>query len=166
MNQLDITVLYMDEEFDISLDSGMCNKVTVLTYLKETKQERFEQESGEDVDAELDDEFDVIDWKGVPPNLQDWDILDKLMGYYETSSLDDIKVWAAAHSCGIDFSNVEEAYQGSYKDDEDFAYETACQIGAINDKVNWPYTCIDWRHAARELMNDYCGDNGYYFRNF
>lgn len=62
-------------------------------------------------------------------------------------------------------SNIEEAYQGQYKDDEDFAQELADQIGAIDRHLSWPHTCIDWTRAARELMYDYCEDNGYYFRN-
>lgn len=59
----------------------------------------------------------------------------------------------------------EEAYQGEYRSDEDFAQELAEQLGSIDKNVSWPYTCIDWEWAARELMYDYFESNGYYFRN-
>lgn len=61
--------------------------------------------------------------------------------------------------------DVEEAYQGEYSSDVDFAQEMAEQLGALKDNTEWPYTCIDWEYAARELMYDYFESNGYYFRN-
>lgn len=60
---------------------------------------------------------------------------------------------------------AEEAYAGEFKDDEEFAEDMAEQIGAITDDVQWPYTCIDWKYASRELMYDYFEMDGYYFRN-
>lgn len=38
---------------------------------------------------------------------------------------------------------------------EDYARETAIDIGAIKDDAHWPATCIDWERAARELAMDY-----------
>lgn len=62
--------------------------------------------------------------------------------------------------------DAEEAYQGEYQDDEAFARETADQLGLLNDQdIQWPYSCIDWERAARDLMFDYSEDNGHYFRN-
>lgn len=58
-----------------------------------------------------------------------------------------------------------EAYAGEYASDEDFAQEMAEEVGAIARKVEWPYTCIDWEQAARELMYDYFEEGGYYFSN-
>lgn len=69
---------------------------------------------------------------------------------------------------GDHYANVgdfEEAYQGEYRSDEDFAQETAESIGAIDTDASWPNDCIDWERAARELMYDYAEENGYYFRN-
>lgn len=40
-------------------------------------------------------------------------------------------------------------------DFKEYAQELAEDIGAINEVDNWPYTCIDWEHAARELSYDY-----------
>ena len=69
---------------------------------------------------------------------------------------------------GEEYATVEgfeEAYSGQFSSDEDFARDMAEQLGSINKDVAWPYTCIDWEWAARELMYDYAEEDGYYFRN-
>lgn len=38
---------------------------------------------------------------------------------------------------------------------EDYAKELAENIGAVKDDAQWPYSCIDWEMAARELQYDY-----------
>lgn len=38
---------------------------------------------------------------------------------------------------------------------EDYARELAEDIGAVDPNASWPYTCIDWEKAARELSTDY-----------
>ena len=36
-----------------------------------------------------------------------------------------------------------------------------------NDVItSWPYNCIDWQHAARELMYDYMTHDDFYFHNY
>ena len=57
--------------------------------------------------------------------------------------------------------DFEEAYQGQYDSDEDFAQE----LGEIDKSAHWPNNCIDWEYAAKELMYDYSAEDGYYFRN-
>jgi hypothetical protein len=37
----------------------------------------------------------------------------------------------------------------------DYAEELANDIGLTDDRDAWPYTCIDWERAARELRMDY-----------
>lgn len=64
-----------------------------------------------------------------------------------------------------DPESVLDSYYGQYDSDEDFAYQLAEDCGYIKDDVSWPYTCIDWEHAARELMYDFIEMNGYYFSN-
>jgi len=76
-----------------------------------------------------------------------------------------IEVVEAALECGISASDIDEAYQGEYDDDKDFARETADQLGAVDKTASWPMNCIDWEFAARELMYDYCSQNNHYFRN-
>jgi len=65
-----------------------------------------------------------------------------------------------------DGDRFDETYRGTWDSDEDFARELAEEIGAINREVNWPYTCIDWEWAAREIMYDYCESDGHYFSNY
>ena len=77
----------------------------------------------------------------------------------------DEDVVEAALSLGISPSTIAEAYQGKYRSDEDFAQSLAEDLGEIKNNVSWPYTCIDWEKAARELMYDYCEESGHYFRN-
>jgi antirestriction protein len=60
---------------------------------------------------------------------------------------------------------AEETYCGEFSSDEDFARDMAEQLGDIKKDVSWPYTCIDWEYASKELMYDYSESNGYYFRN-
>jgi antirestriction protein len=71
----------------------------------------------------------------------------------------------AALECDVQASDIEEAYQGHYRDDEKFAQDMAEQLGSVDKNASWPNDCIDWEKAARELMYDYCSHNGHYFRN-
>lgn len=41
------------------------------------------------------------------------------------------------------------------RDFVEYAQELAYDIGALKDNATWPYTCIDWDHAAVELSYDY-----------
>ena len=38
---------------------------------------------------------------------------------------------------------------------EDYAYQLAEDIGAIEDTSSWPASCIDWKKAAEHLQMDY-----------
>lgn len=38
---------------------------------------------------------------------------------------------------------------------KDYAQELAEEIGALDRSSKWPYNCIDWETAARELQTDY-----------
>jgi len=63
------------------------------------------------------------------------------------------------------WADCQDSYSGSYESDEAFAEDMAEQCGDYTRQVSWPYTCIDWEWAARELMYDYIEENGHYFRN-
>jgi antirestriction protein len=71
----------------------------------------------------------------------------------------------AAIYCGITAENFEDAYCGKHESDKDFAYDQADQLGGLEEDMVWPYTCIDWDRAARELMYDYEEHKGHYFRS-
>lgn len=62
-------------------------------------------------------------------------------------------------------ADFEEAYQGEYSSDADFARNMADSLGAIDDNATWPHQYIDWEAAARDLMQDYLEADGYYFGN-
>lgn len=120
---------------------------------------------------EEDPEFMFQDFDEVPARFKDESMseseLQELYDFIEMveDSGHDMEVFEAAEACGIDPSDVDEAYQGKYDSDEDFAEEMAEQLGYMDEKKGWPFNCIDWEYAARELMYDYCSDKGHYFRN-
>lgn len=87
------------------------------------------------------------------------ELLDR--GYWDEEAID------AAISLGISLDNFEEAYYGKFRSDAEFAQNVAEECGDIPQagSSHWPLYCIDWEFAAKELMYDYCEENGYYFRN-
>ena len=42
-----------------------------------------------------------------------------------------------------------------YSHFKEYAQELAEDCGMVMDNAKWPYTCIDWDQAARELLMDY-----------
>ena len=73
------------------------------------------------------------------------------------------EVWEAAYELRMPPDKVEEAYEGTYNSDSDYAYEYAERTGAIDQEIRWPYTSIDWQQAAKDL--DFTEENGHYFNN-
>jgi antirestriction protein len=133
-----------------------------------------EQELQEAINEELEaiDEQDssvtILDFDGIPDRFISKGKLDpeyfEFIEAVDNSSYDE-DVFLAGLDCGLSLDQIEEAYQGFYHSDEDFAQELADQLGYIDRNVSWPYTCIDWEHAARELMYDYVCTESHYFRN-
>jgi antirestriction protein len=108
----------------------------------------------QDIDGE---HFGMITESSIDDNL--WELI---------NTLDDneAEIYAAYRkNFDGDWNECQDAYSGKYDSDEDFAEDMAEQCGMIQDKISWPYTCIDWEWAARELMYDYIEENGHYFRN-
>jgi len=88
----------------------------------------------------------------------------------EASHLDADIIQAYIDNVGGDIdsntiANAEEAYQGEFNSDADFAEDMAEQLGYMDEAKCWPFNCIDWEHAGRELMYDYFESGGHYFRN-
>lgn len=115
---------------------------------------------------EEDPEYMFQDWEGIPDLYigESWldETIFKVIEFIEKSHMDEEAILAGL-GLDIPIEKIEEAYQGQYDSDEDFARQFADDIGAIQDDCSWPYTCIDWEWAARELMYDYQENNGYYF---
>lgn len=55
--------------------------------------------------------------------------------------------------CCLDWEYGETLIRDSYF--EEYARELADDIGAIQPNMSWPYTCIDWKQAAKDLKEDY-----------
>ena len=68
----------------------------------------------------------------------------------------------AALECDVAVSDIEEAYQGEWQNDEDFAYDLIDSIYG-KEVLDSPVR-IDWGGTAEDIMMDYCEHNGYYFR--
>jgi hypothetical protein len=91
----------------------------------------------------------------------------RILEAYELNGVEITDAYADAF--GWDYvtaDKVSDAFVGEYESDESFAREMAESTGAIKDDAQWPYTCIDWELAARDLMYDYTESNGYYFNNY
>lgn len=115
----------------------------------------------------LCEEWIVADAEDVPHQYVGEHSIDEAYWAYrgaiEASYLDE-DVFRAAAELDIPPEMVEELYQGEHDNDEDFACSMAEDLGLLQKNVQWPYTCIDWTHAARELMYDYGTSEGHYFR--
>lgn len=66
---------------------------------------------------------------------------------------------AYAANVGVQHATAEgfdDAYAGEWKNASDYAYDTARDTAASEDIIKmfdeWPFSCIDWDHAARELI--------------
>lgn len=113
------------------------------------------------------EEWCVGDVDDVPRSMvSDFGLSDEFWQYKEAqeSSSYDWEVFVAAMDLDIPPEMVEDTYQGEFDSDRDFALDFAEQCDLLSEQSNWPYTCIDWDHAARELMFDYGASSRHYFR--
>jgi antirestriction protein len=134
--------------------------------------EEFLQACAELHSDESDPELMFQDWEDIPEGMVSESHVDAALWDWLELDEDDRNILAAyRENCGdsADIEQAREAYQGTYSNDEEFAQQLAEDLGSINDNANWPYTCIDWERAARELMFDYFAvdrdGERYYFRN-
>jgi antirestriction protein len=65
-----------------------------------------------------------------------------------------------------DLDAFQDSYVGQYESLEEYAQELAGELyGKELDDARWPFTCINWQHAAEELSHDYALlGGGYVFR--
>jgi antirestriction protein len=128
-------------------------------------------------DDETDAEFMIQDSEGfMSKGISESLCESELQAIYDTfesieSSHLDVDIIEAYCECygydieDVKISDIEESYVGSYDSDSDFAEELANELGYMDKDNHWPYNCIDWDYAARELMYDYSEHNGHYFRS-
>lgn len=110
----------------------------------------------------------VISSEDIPSTYIDGDELEAEFWEYKdllSSSYLSAEAIDAGLECGISLNNIEEAYQGEYRCNTDFAEQMAEDLGLTSEKQEWPFNHIDWEAAAKDLMMDYSEHNGYYFRD-
>jgi antirestriction protein len=126
--------------------------------------------------GELCEEWIVCDSEGIPSNyvrnysLDDeffvyQEVIDELENNYGDDAGDILDAWLFyGHS--IDEStkdNIEDAYNGKWRSDEDFVENMLEECGDIPKDIP-PYIYIDWEATARDVMIDYFEHDGHYFR--
>jgi len=115
-------------------------------------------------DDEIDHELMFQDFDDVHKNYQDECVnLTALYEYIDACNNNDKSIIDAGLDCEIPLESIMDAYQGQYDSDEDFAYDYAESCGVLNKNDEWPYNCIDWSIAARDLMFDFTKSNNHYF---
>jgi len=75
----------------------------------------------------------------------------------------DIAVIDAALALDINIETIDESYAGEWGSDEDFVQHLLEECGNIPENLP-PYVHIDWERTARDIMYDYCAEDGHYFR--
>ena len=113
-----------------------------------------------------DEEWIVCDYEGVPPALVgEYDLSSDFFAYSEclANTRLDAEVINAGLAAGFDLLCIEEMYRGEYDSDIAFAEQWAEDTGSINESLGWPYDCIDWDRAARDLMHNYTEHKHHYF---
>jgi antirestriction protein len=114
---------------------------------------------------ESDPELMFQDFDDIHKNYQRECVDLNALYEYVIACNDNIKdVIDAGLDCEIPLDSIMVAYIGQYDSDSDFAYDMADQCGYLTLEANaWPYNCIDWHKAARELMYDNVESKGHYF---
>ena len=115
---------------------------------------------------QTDEEWIVCDYEDVPPEfVSEYNLSVDFFEYSEflSNTYLDRSVINAGLECGFSLMCIEEAYQGQYDSDADFAERFAEETGTVTDTINWPFTCINWDWAAAELMHDYSEHDHHYF---
>ena len=125
-------------------------------------------------DTKLDLTADIIDTRDIIGMLEKLEDLQESGDYLETPDCEMAmlrKILSNLESLGGD-----EQWRGNWypvtliRDSyfTQYAQELAEDIGAVKSDAQWPHTCIDWEHAARELKDDYIavdiGDLTYWTR--
>lgn len=97
--------------------------------------------------------------EGIKAVQTEWDSSD------EAEELRDIEAFLEEGT--REFQHGETLILDSYF--EEYAQELAEAVADVPRDIRWPYTCIDWEKAARELQYDYTsaelGSYTYWFRN-
>jgi antirestriction protein len=92
------------------------------------------------------DSLDVIERIAYLANIEERD-------EDEDRELTALRALAAEAEGSPDWTHGETLIRESYF--KEYAQELADDLCYTDREAQWPYTCIDWDHAARELRYDY-----------
>jgi len=164
-----VTLIGMEDELDVDIAGFDCVQdledfiTEQVEEFNENNPENEAQVKGWKV-TDVNNCGSEVSWmlaESLDPGNWEWEWIEHMGSNNMTH---DVAVCESAFQLDITVDNYEEAYQGHFSSAEHFAQETAEAIGAIPDGLGWPCSCIDWDHAASELMQDYCEEDDYYFR--
>lgn len=111
---------------------------------------------------------DVIDTRDVQERIDELQAME-MRDENEEAELQTLEAFAAdIRDACPDYHYGETLIHDRYF--VEYARELASDIGAIQPKLSWPYTCIDWQAAADELRHDYTSaefdGETYWFRQY
>lgn len=126
------------------------------------------------------EEYAVHDYSGLPDYLthSEWPNFSALLEYKEAISefegsgelarAEAFQLICEDRRATLTSEDFNENYCGFYSDGAEYAQDLACDTGAINDSMKWPFDCIDWDMAFDALeMNTFRANGGLYvFHNF
>lgn len=95
----------------------------------------------------------IIDSRDVIARIAELERDEETLDEEEQAELAALRALADDVSGSPGWAYGEILIRGSYF--VEYAQEFAEDIGAITRAAPWPYDCIDWDHAARELRYDY-----------
>ncbi len=98
-------------------------------------EEQEEDEEGNKPEEITADDIEIIGKDCNEPEIDTSFDLFTYAKYYCNSDNYDVEVLKAAYNCDVQPADVDEAYSGEFKDDEDFAEDMAEQTGLIDRKL-------------------------------
>jgi antirestriction protein len=101
---------------------------------------------------EITNQDDIIDSRYVIERIDTLEA-DENRTEEETAELAALKALQEEGECSPDWRYGETLIRYDYF--KEYAQQLAEDTGAIRHETSWPYTCIDWERAARELKMDY-----------
>ena len=130
--------------------------------------ENLERITKEKNDGVTREEWIVADYEGIPEEYVDtwsidsnyWEMLEAM----DASGLDE-GVFMAGVALDIPFDHIEDAYQGTASNDEEFAERFCEDTGMLSDIPDSLINYFNMGAFARDLMMDYNEHEGHYFSN-
>jgi antirestriction protein len=107
---------------------------------------------------EEDPEYMFQDWEDIPDGMvSESHISSELWDYLELDEDDRelLTLYRENMNQDGDLSEAQDAFQGKYRDAEDFAYEIVHELYNMKDIPDFITCHIDWEGVARDLGYDY-----------